>query len=220
MADTATGPGPTTTAFDFTVRGCFSTPVVTLELPGGDALNAELRATILARAAATPGTRHSNLGGWQSSWDFDQWGGAAGRTVLAAAIEMADRLTSDRSGKPVSVEWKYNAWANVTRAGHANEFHTHPGAFWSATYYVDDGGIGADPSLVGEFEMQDPRGVAPAMYAPLLAFALPGGQSAGTAELIRPRAGMMIVFPAWLSHGVRPYAGKAARISVALNLSL
>lgn len=220
MADTATGPGPATTAFDFTVRGCFSTPVATLELPGGGALNAELRAVILARAAATPGARHSNLGGWQSSWDFDQWGGAAGRTVLAAAIEVADRLTSDRSGKPVPVEWKYNAWANVNRAGHANEFHTHPGAFWSATYYVDDGGIDADPSLGGEFEMQDPRGVAPAMYAPLLAFALPGGQSAGAAELIRPKAGMMIVFPAWLSHGVRPYAGKAARISVALNLSL
>ena len=62
-----------------------------------------------------------------------------------------------------------NAWANVNRSGHGNEFHTHPGCFWSGTYYVDDGGIGADPSLGGEFEIQDPRGIAPAMYRPDLA---------------------------------------------------
>jgi uncharacterized protein (TIGR02466 family) len=120
----------------------------------------------------------------------------------------------------VRIAWKTNAWANVNRAGHGNEFHTHPGAYWSATYYVDDGGIGLDPSLGGEFEMQDPRGVAPAMYAPLLAFAVPGGQSAGAAELIRPKSGMLVLFPAWLSHGVRPYKGSAVRISIALNLSL
>ena len=48
-------------------------------------------------------------------------------------------------------------WANVNRAGHGNEFHSHPGSFWSGVYYVDDGGIGADPSLGGELEFMDPR---------------------------------------------------------------
>jgi uncharacterized protein (TIGR02466 family) len=202
------------------VRSYFATPVAVVELPGAAALNAELRETILARERTTTGVDASNLGGWQSSWDFQTWGGRAGQTVLNSATALADRLTSDRQGRPVRIEWKMNAWANVNRAGHGNEFHTHPGSFWSATYYVDDGGIAADPALGGEFEMQDPRGVAPAMYAPLLAFAVPGGQSAGAAELIRPKAGMLVVFPAWLSHGVRPYRGTAVRISIALNLSL
>jgi uncharacterized protein (TIGR02466 family) len=112
-----------------------------------------------------------------------------------------------------------NAWANVNRHGQGNEFHTHPGAFWSATYYVRDGGVADDPSLGGEFEIQDPRGIAPAMLAPLIAFAIPGGQSAGASELIRPRAGLMVLFPSWLSHGVRPYAGQDVRISIALNLT-
>ena len=95
-------------------------------------------------------------------------------------------MTSDRAGKPVRIVWKTNAWANVNRRNHGNEFHTHPGAYWSGTYYVDDaGGIGDDPRLGGEFEMQDLRGVAPAMYAPLLGFAVPGGQSAER-ELVRP----------------------------------
>ena len=77
-----------------------------------------------------------------------------------------------------------------------------------------------EDALGGEFEIQDPRGVAPAIYAPLLAFAMQGSQSVGASELISPKAGALIVFPAWLSHGVRPYTGAATRISIALNLSV
>ena len=62
--------------------------------------------------------------------------------------------------------------------------------------------------------------VAPAMYAPLLCFDFPGGHSVGASELIRPRTGLMIIFPAWLSHAVRPYRGDRARISIAFNLSI
>ena len=40
-------------------------------------------------------------------------------------------------------------WANINRKGEGNAFHSHPGAFWSGVYYVDDGGIVADPSLGG-----------------------------------------------------------------------
>ena len=110
--------------------------------------------------------------------------------------------------------------AGATAVGQSNEFHTHPGSYWSGTYYVDDGGIGADQSLGGEFEIQDPRGVGPAMYAPRLAFNFPGGLAVGASETLSPRAGMMIMFPSWLSHAVRPYRGSRQRISVAFNLSL
>ena len=72
----------------------------------------------------------------------------------------------------------------------------------------------------GEFEVQDPRGVAPVMYAPLLTFAGPNGPSLGASELIRPVAGMMVLFPSWLQHAVRPYQGDAVRISIAFNLGL
>ena len=48
---------------------------------------------------------------------------------------------------------------------------------------------------------------------------MPGGQSVGASELIRPRAGLLVLFPSWLSHGVRPYAGTDVRISIALNLT-
>lgn len=202
------------------LRTYFATPVIVAELTEAAQLNPPLAATIRARAASTPSVEHSNLGGWQSAWDLTDWGGAEAKAVLDTAIDLATRATSDRMGKPVRITWKMNAWANVNRGGHGNEFHTHPGSFWSGTYYVDDGGIANDPALGGEFEMADPRGVAPAMYAPALSFAMPGGQSAGASELIRPKAGLLVLFPAWLSHAVRPYKGTHERISIAFNLSV
>jgi uncharacterized protein (TIGR02466 family) len=205
---------------DIELRSYFATPIAVVELENAAALNRALAETILAREKSHPSVQHSNLGGWQSSWDFPGWCGDAGETVLRTAVALANKMTADRQGKPVDIKWRLNAWANVNRAGHGNEFHTHPGSYWSGTYYVEDGGIGADPSLGGEFEMQDPRGVAPAMYAPMLCFATPGGRSAGASELIRPRAGLLVLFPAWLSHGVRPYRGDRMRISIAFNLSL
>lgn len=202
-------------------RAYFPTPVAVAVLANTERLNADLKRIVLEREAQdTGGTAHSNLGGWQSSWDLAEWGGNPAQAVLQAARATADRFTGDRSGRPVKVAWKMNAWANINRSGHANEFHTHPGSYWSGTYYVEDGGIGADPSLGGEFELQDPRGIAPAMYAPNLAFTMPGTQSVGASELISPRAGMLILFPAWLSHAVRPYRGQGMRISIAFNLSV
>ncbi len=202
------------------IRSYFATPVVIAMLPDGAELSAELKRIILERERQDQGVQHSNLGGWQSSWDFEEWGGAPAKRLLDAARDVATRLTSDRAGGTVRIAWKTNAWANVNRKGHGNEFHTHPGSYWSGTYYVDDGGVGDDPELGGEFEMQDPRGVAPAMYAPHLAFGVPGGQSAGASELIRPRSGQLVLFPSWLSHAVRPYHGERERISIAFNFSV
>ena len=202
------------------IRSYFATPVVVATLPDAEALNLELGRIILEREQKEAGVQHSNLGGWQSSWDFEAWGGAAAKRLLDAARELATRMTSDRAGRPVRLAWRCNAWANVNRRGHGNEFHTHPGAYWSGTYYVDDGGIGEDHALGGEFEIQDPRGVAPAMYAPHLGFAMPGGQSAGASELIFPKSGQLILFPSWLQHAVRPYQGDRLRISVAFNFSV
>jgi len=197
----------------------FATPVVLSDLPDAASLNNELAATIVAREKKHPGTQHSNLGGWQSDWEMDRWGGAAAIKLLAIGRNTANRVTTDREGRPVTITWKANMWANVNRSGHGNEFHSHPGSFWSGVYYVDDGGIDGDPSLGGELEFMDPRGPGPAMYAPHLAFGA-AGLSVGANETVRPKAGRLVMFPAWLLHQVRPYKGNAQRISIAFNLSL
>ncbi len=197
-------------------------------MPDAPGLNVELRKAIEQREKSHPTTQKSNIGGWQSSWDMDRWGGAPAIKLLAVGRNLANRVTTDREGNPVNgphpgffaVTWIANMWANVNRSGHGNEYHSHPGAYWSGVYYVDDGGIAADPSLGGELEFMDPRGPAPAMNAPHLAYAMPGGLSAGATERVRPRAGRLVLFPAWMMHQVRPYRGMAERISIAFNLTL
>jgi uncharacterized protein (TIGR02466 family) len=203
-----------------TLLNIFPTPLVIATMPDAAALNAELKRIILAREAAGESVQRSNHGGWQSSWDLHQWGGAPIRTVLAFGRSIAEAITVDRAGQRHALPWTVNCWANVNRHGHGNQFHTHPGALWSATYYVDDGGVGADASLGGEFEIADPRGVAPVMYAPSLTFLGPDGAALGESQRLTPQAGMFVVFPSWLSHGVRPYRGTRERISIAINFSL
>ena len=204
----------------FDVFALFPTPVVHYEVPGSAELNAELKTVIERQQKFDAGTEHSNFGGWQSTWDMDKWGGMPAIKLLAHMRNTANRVTCNRQGQPVVVTWKANMWANVNRTGHGNEFHSHPASFWAAVYYVDDGGIAADASLGGELEIMDPRAPGVAMYAPQLAFNVPGGLSVGANEVVRPRPGLMVMFPAWLLHQVRPYKGNAERISIAFNLSL
>jgi len=200
------------------VEQLFATPVVLARFPGAAALNQALKTTILARARSHPSTDHSNLGGWQSTWDIDDWGGPAMARLVELVATLAGRMTARRDGRPAGITWAHNAWANLNRRGDANEAHTHPGSVWSAVYWVDDGGAAADPSLGGAFELHDPRGVAPVMLAPDLVPAVPGAAAMGATEQIRPTAGDLMMFPSWVSHSVRPYLGDGTRISIAINL--
>ena len=202
------------------VRGLFATPVAAVDVPDAPARNVELARIILARRAATPSVQASNAGGWHSDREIAVWGGPRVVEMLDMAREVANRLTADRSGNEVRPAWKTMAWANVNGPGDANICHYHPGSFWSGAYYVEDGGCASDAALGGEFEMLDPRGAAPSMYAPALRFSGEDGASVGAAETIRPRPGLLFLFPSWLFHQVRPYRGTALRISIAFNLSL
>ena len=208
------------TKIDIQVRGLFATPVAAIMLPDAEARNAELEAAILARRDSHPGVAASNNGGWHSARDFAVWGGPRATEVLAFARSAATQLTAGRDGAKVDPEWTMEAWANVNGPGDSNACHYHPGSFWSGAYYVNDGGCAADPALGGEFEMLDPRGPAPMMHAPSLKFAGEDGQSAGSAETILPRPGLLFLFPSFLLHSVRPYRGTGMRISIAFNLGL
>ncbi|MEO1194287.1 MAG: TIGR02466 family protein [Pseudomonadota bacterium] len=203
------------------VAALFPTPVASVRLPDAARINPLLTQRILQRRAETTSIQASNLGGWQSDWEMASWGGPETTAVLEAAKAVANRLTVRRDGQPAAISWRCNAWANVNGPGDANEFHCHPGSFWSGAYYVDDGRGGAPPQdNSGAFEMMDPRGPGPALYAPHLAYAMPQGLSPGSSETLQPVSGLLLLFPAWLLHQVRPYQGQGLRISLAFNLSI
>ena len=204
------------------LKNAFSTPILMIMVNDSNAINKSLKKIILNREKKEPKklSYSSNIGGWHSERDFLKWGNKSGSKIIEKAIYLANTITMDRNGRNVDIEWQINAWANINRKGNSNEFHIHPGSFLSGVYFVDDGGCAENKSFGGEFVIMDPRGSAPSMYAPSLCFRSPGGNALGATELLSPRSGVMILFPSWLSHAVRPYYGNSERISISFNLSL
>ncbi len=186
----------------------FATPVIIDELADSDDLNVQLEGAILERMRSDPGVRLSNLGGWQSKHDLAAWSGDAGRRVLrhAAALATANTAAQSKAG----MGWSIDAWANVSASGASNRAHVHGGSYWSAVYYV---AVGAGEG--GELLLHDPRMPALRMHAPNLRFKDGGPEVFAS---IKPKSGMMILFPAWLSHSIQPWEGGDSRISIAMNI--
>lgn len=200
------------------VRKLFATPIVIARIPDAAELNRALLAHFLPAARDQQGRRHTNIGGWQSQDDFNRLDLAAAKTLCREVTQVVNTATAIDTPNGLieaAFDWRVNAWVNVNPPGASNALHGHPGAYWSAVYYVDDGGAGVDDG--GELYFQDPRGVLPAMHDPLLRFRVEGCLSAGFTESIRPEPGMLVVFPAWLLHAVDPFRGDRPRVSIAFN---
>jgi hypothetical protein len=201
------------------IRNCFATPVCVHFLAIAAEVNAELKPLILERAQAD-GTRSCGQG-WRSAPDFASWGGNHAETLFRVVREIANTLTSTRAGGRLTLDWKIAACAAQREKGEYQEVSARHAAFWSGIYFVDDGyGKSDDESLGGECELADPRGPLPAMVAPHLAFRIPGGQSSGQSELIRPQSGMIILHPSWQPRGERRYDGPAQRLTIEFDLAV
>ena len=187
----------------------FSTPVIFDEIENSAVLNRQLEAAILARCDSDDGLRLSNRGGWQSRHDFSDWSGEAGDRLLKQATDLASTYTTS-TGNDVVARWLVDSWANVSGSGSFNMAHVHGATFWSCVYYVSVG-EGEGGALI----LHDPRMPALRMHAPHYRFKDLGAE---VAVDIKPKPGMMILFPGWLSHHVEPWRGSGTRISVAMNI--
>lgn len=200
----------------------FCTPLITFQMPDHDQLNAAFRSRILERQAQDPaGVQHSNVNGWHSDADMLDWGGAPAQRLGQTLCDLCTNFTLD-PGSPAKPRfgWHLRMWANVSGPGAANQTHAHPGAFWSAAYYVDDGGCADDPAKGGELCLVDPRYPMTAMAAPDIFMRGADGRPKQVEQLVRPKPGLIVIFPSWLQHAVRPYKGDALRISIATNLTV
>ncbi len=189
-------------------RLLFATPVVIGEFDDAEPLNAALEQRILAKREEDHGLKLSNRGGWQSTHDFVRWSGEAGRTIINRACELANGQVTRADG--TAPGWTVDAWANVSGPGAFNMPHVHGGTFWAAVYYVRVGeGKG------GELVLHDPRMPGLRMHAPGVRFSNAGPELRAD---IKPKEGLIVLFPGWLSHSVEPWLGVGERISVAMNI--
>jgi uncharacterized protein (TIGR02466 family) len=204
--------------------GLYETPILHGRLADAAALTTALRTTILDRHAAAPSLARSNVGGWHSATDMLDWGGPAAAALADTAVKMAKRASHFDGRDAATVEWTVKMWANVSPPGALNMSHAHPGVLWAAVYYIDmgvapaasDGGDEAG----GELFFEDPRFPVPFMRLP--GFRLIGidGQPQPIERRLPTEAGDLVLFPAWLRHGVRPHLGTGDRISIAMNIDV
>ena len=201
--------------------GFFETPVVFARMKSPGPLIDDLKAAIRARRTDDPqGIRRSNDGGWHSDTAMRQWGGAAAGRLVDQVIAVATRMTHFEEHAIDECRWRVEMWANVSGPGAINHLHVHPGSIWSAVFYVDAGTDEDDASddVGGAFYFEDPRFPLAAMHTTAFRFIGADGEPQRWQPEVRPRAGDLIMFPAWLRHGVRAYRGTRERISIAINL--
>lgn len=193
------------------VEDLFPTPILQCMLESVDELNSQLTELILAAERSMPSAVKSNQGGWQSAPDFFGSGAAPISTLerhIGCALEIATARLLAAPG--LGMQFDLYGWAAVNRKGHYNTMYLHPMATWSGVYYVDAGDqTPGAPEAVLEF--------AHPIAAAVMTF-FPG--QLPTARVVKPAAGMIIVFPSYLQHSVRMYHGDRPRICVAFNAHL
>jgi len=121
-----------------------------------------------------------------------------------------------RLGYPV--RGAIQGWPNVNRFGDYHDYHNHPGAYLSGTYYVqvpsperqDVAGRRADlrPGCVTFY---DPR------YAANMA-AIEGDPYMSGEYTVEPHPGLLMLWPAFVNHFVHPNLAPEPRISVSFNV--
>ncbi len=196
----------------------FGTPLSVRSVGNASEINPGLEQAILACRERGQANRISNVGGWQSLPDLLDWPEPEVK-LLAAEVDRSVQqinampaMLARQNDPQTRVAYKAYGWANVNQSGHYNTLHMHPGNQWSVVYYVATGTPNPDTALNGRLELRDPR--------PAAEFARMPGFTCGQPILLRPQPGLMIVFPAWIEHGVHPFYGEGTRISVAINVAL
>ena len=184
----------------------FPTPIYIKEIPNAGELNHHLEKNILQWQKDDPkGVSKTNVNGWHSTTDMNKKHeyDPLSKELFAMQEEIFEKeyLTQ----KPVLG----NMWANINYPGGFNRPHLHPNALFSGVYWIKA------PEKSGKLMLYEPR---PGVHT-----TMPNRKKGKLPPQLwreihyTPKAGMMVMFPAWLWHEVRPNQSNDIRISVSFN---
>jgi uncharacterized protein (TIGR02466 family) len=116
------------------------------------------------------------------------------------------------------IHWRLHGWANINRFGDYHDYHNHPHAYLSGTYYVriptrQEKLRTRSDSRPGRITLYDPR-------ASVNMTAIKGDPYIEAEYTIEPEAGLVLLWPAFLNHFVHPNLSKEPRISISYNVML
>ena len=173
----------------------FSTPVIVDELGDSD-LNTELEKVIVERMNTDPAFAcRTSAGGSRST--IATWAGKAGERIVKHAAALA---TANTAAAPGSVNALVDRRLGERQRQRRSQPVAHPRRLVLVGGLLCPVGSGEG----GELILHDPRMPALRMHAPNLRFNDVGPE---VIVPIKPKSGLMILFPAWLSHSVQPWEG-------------
>jgi len=183
----------------------FPTPVWVFDLDAAetDAINAALLERLGRIAPTLPDT--ANDLSLQTDHDFHAYAefAALGARIEAATAKVVAFLELDVTEPAIT-----GCWINVSPPGARHHEHAHPNNYLSGVYYI------STPAGSSSIAFYDPR-PHPQIIMPPVKRRTP---FTGTSMTVSIQAGRLILFPAWLRHGVEPNRGAENRISLSFNV--
>jgi uncharacterized protein (TIGR02466 family) len=158
--------------------------------------NSLLNLTYAERERDQAGVNKSNtaeLGSWHSATNLHK--NAAYKAILSEVDATLSRISKELSYATDQVLKVTTMWSIINPPGNGNRAHVHPNSLWSGVYYIQA------PENAGKIEFIDPR-VIQIMNQPKYIAKKRRPRDCWTKVNYKPVAGRMIVFPAWLYHGV------------------
>lgn len=205
--------------YKFTKRTYFPTTIFQVDLPDHEEFNNRLLTAIYdQRNNDQKGIARSNfteLGGWHSKNflhrepEYEELVGL----ISSATDQMGEEMGYD----PTRKMQVGTMWSIINPPGASNRAHVHPGCLWSGVYYVQA------PENCGRIEFTEPR-TAHLMNQPRYKPNAKRKREYWTKVRFMPEPGRMIIFPAWLYHGVDPNMTEAKgddgnRVIISFNLN-
>lgn len=192
----------------------FATPIPVYEIEDFKRINAEILKEIDDRIKGEAGMVRSNRSGWHSDLDFFRRKEPAhkelAQKIMQCLADATQRVANKEALKNLRLEC--DGWVNVNPKGGYNVPHDHPGAFWSAAYYVK-----VPPAVTGEvagsIEFIDHRSAPPGQ-------GLVKSPYMRSLHTMRPTPGTLVVFPSTLKHWVHPNDADEDRITIAINAKI
>jgi uncharacterized protein (TIGR02466 family) len=142
---------------------------------------------------------------WQSDHDLHELDGF--REVVdcigTAAESVLAHLKVGHEGFRIT-----GCWANVNAPGAGHRVHSHPNNYLSGVYYVRTH-EGAD-----SISFLDPRPQTGIVRPPVTELTADNTEQV----VLKVKNGMLLMFPAWLQHGVDPNRSDRLRVSLGFNV--
>ncbi|MCP5473440.1 MAG: hypothetical protein H7A19_01180 [Rhodanobacteraceae bacterium] len=209
----------------FQIAPGFAVPFVFCQHPDPADLNQRLRELFLARESA--GERYANPQPlvqrnealFESNFQLFDWPDKPVAELRDYCWAQLYRAIRELNGYDLEQLRKLHiaaeSWFHVTRKGGYFALHNHPMASWSGVYCVAAGDDRSGIQDSGLLSFVSPM-AANTMFIDM-AIARMSQPYAYAPRQFKLEPGQLVMFPSWVLHEVRPYAGDGERITVAFN---